>query len=265
MRPVAPPRQPLSVVIIAKDEGSRLPRCVQALAPVADEVIVVDGGSTDDTVAVAAGLGCRVIENPWPGYGPQRNVGADAAAHDWILFVDADEVLDPALASSIGRWKGAGAPEAAFEVRRVGDFMGRWLESRAELLVRLYDRRRCRVTDAAVHEVVDTGTHAVGRLEGTLWHHGFRSLSDHVTRFDRYTTLEAQTAWERGERFSPLRLLLRPPARFLQQLIGKRLYREGVPGVAVVFLWVQYEVMRQLKLRELAWRESRSSTQRQSA
>ena len=114
------------------------------------------------------------------------------------------------------------------------------------------------MTDAAVHEVVDTGTHRVGEMPGTLWHHGFRSLSDHVARFDRYTTLEAQTAWDGGERFSPVKLALRPPARFAQQLFAKRLYREGIAGLAVAFLWLQYEVMRQLKLRELAWRDDQS-------
>ena len=247
----------VSAVIIAKDEAQRLERCVAAVRSVADEVLVVDGGSTDGTVELARSLGCRVVENPWPGYGPQRNLGAERAANDWILFVDADEVVGEDLAEAVAAWKRSPDDSAAgLSVRRVGDFMGHWLEGRAERLVRLYDRRRCRVSDVAVHEVVETGGERIGELPGTLWHFGFRSLSDHVARFDRYTTLEAETAWERGERFRWRRLLFRPPARSLRALVVQRLYREGIAGVAACALLFHYEVMRELKLHELEWRRS---------
>jgi len=254
---VAAAYREISVVILTRDEAARLARCVEAVRGIADEILVVDSGSTDATVELAGKLGCRVISNAWPGYGAQRNFGAREAEHDWILFVDADEVVGHDLAEAIGHWKEeAGGPSAAaaLSVRRVGDFMGQWLEGSAERLVRLYDRRRCSVAQVEVHETVVTGTKPVGRLPGALWHHGFRSLSDHVARFDRYTTLEAETAFAAGERFSPLRLALKPAARVLQQMMVKRLYRHGVAGLAVCALWVQYDVMRQLKLRELAWR-----------
>ncbi len=246
-------------MIIAKDEAERLERCVAAVRAIADEVLVVDGGSSDGTVELARWLGCRVIENPWPGYGRQRNFGAEQAANDWILFVDADEVVGPDLAEALLAWKAA-PPEttAAYSVRRVGDFMGRWLEARAERLVRLYDRRRCRVSDVAVHEVVETNGQPVGELPGTLWHYGFHSVSDHVKRFDRYAALEAEAAWERGRRFSWRRLLLRPPALLVQTLVGQRLYRQGIAGLAACFLLVQREVLRELKLRELEWRDDGS-------
>ncbi len=247
----------ISVVVITKDEAARLESCVRAVRPFADEVLVVDAQSRDGTGELARRLGCTVVENAWPGYGPQRNVGAERAAHDWILFVDADEIVGSELAGAIERWKHEqGGSAAACSVRRVGDFMGRWLEGRAERLVRLYDRRRCRVTDAAVHEVVDTGPHPVAELPGTLWHYGFRSLSDHVARFDRYTTLEAEAAWREGRRFRWRRLLLRPPARLAHGLVAERLHREGIAGLAVIALWVHYELMRELKLRELEWSQA---------
>jgi glycosyltransferase involved in cell wall biosynthesis len=249
----------VSAVIIAKNEAERLEPCVRACHAFADEVVVVDGGSSDGTAEVAASLGCTVVENPWPGYGRQRNFGAERAAHDWVFWVDADETVGSDLAGAIQNWKHADTEQhAAFTVTRVGDFMGRWLEGKAERLVRLYDRRRCGVTEVPVHEKVDAGNEPVGHLEGTLWHYGFRSLSDHVVRFDRYTTLEAEAAWERGERFKLWRLLARPPARFGQRLILDGLYRKGVPGLAVCLLWVYYEIMRELKLCELQWRADRA-------
>lgn len=245
----------VSVVIIAKDEVERLESCVTSCRPFADEVVVVDGGSEDGTVELARSLDCAVYENDWPGYGPQRNFGAERAANDWIFWVDADEIVGAELAASIADWKIDVPGEAgAFAVERVGDFMGRWLFGASEWLVRLYDRRSCRVTDAIVHEAVE-GCGKPGRLRGHLWHYGFRSISDHVVRFDRYTTLEAEKALAAGRRFRLWRLLWRPPARLVQFLFRRRMYREGAAGLAVCALWVEYEAMRELKLRELEWRE----------
>jgi glycosyltransferase involved in cell wall biosynthesis len=243
----------ISVAIIAKDEAERLRPCVESCRPFADEVVVIDSGSSDGTQALARELGCVVVESEWKGYGPQRNVAAANAAHDWIFWIDADEVVDAELAASIGAWKaGSGAGPSAFEVERVGDFFGRWMPGAAEKMTRLYDRRVCRVSDDVVHERV-IGCGAPGPLTGRLWHFGFRSLSDHTVRFDRYTTLESEKAWDGGARFSWFRLLWRPPARFLHVLFRRGMYREGAAGVAIAFLWLQYDAMSELKLREREW------------
>jgi len=246
--------RPISAVIIAKDERERLEACVASCRPFADEVVVVDGGSRDGTPELARSLGCVVHENEWPGFGRQRNFGAERASHDWIFWIDADEVAGEDLGSALRRWKDDEVDDCVvLAVERVGDFMGRWLFGASEWLPRLYDRRACQISDVAVHETV-VGGGEPDRLRGRLWHYGFRSFSDHVARFDRYTTLEAEKAWEAGRRFSIWRLLWRPPARLLKVLLGRRMYREGVAGLGVCALWVDYEVMRELKLRELEWR-----------
>lgn len=247
----------ISAVMIVQNEAQRLEGSVRACQQFADEIVVVDGGSDDDTVAVARRLGCVVLENPWPGYGPQRNFGADRATHNWVFVVDPDEVVGAELAAALDSWKRSGNDTAAaFQVSTVGDFLGVWLEGASRSGLRLYDRRRCRYTDAQVHETVDVAGHRVSRMPGTLWHYGFRSVSDHIVRFDRYTTLEAQVAGRQGKRFSVWRLVFRPPARFAQKLILHGLYRKGIPGIAVCLLWVYYEIIRELKLRELDWRSS---------
>jgi glycosyltransferase involved in cell wall biosynthesis len=243
----------ISVAIIAKDEAERLRACVESCRAFADEVVVVDSGSSDGTQALARELGCAVFESEWRGYGPQRNVAAAHATHDWIFWIDADEVVGDALAASLAAWKtGAGERPSAFTVERVGDFLGRWVPGAAERMTRLYDRRACRVSDDVVHERV-IGCEAAGDLSGRLWHYGFRSISDHTVRFDRYTTLEAEKAWSSGARFSWSRLLLRPPARFLHVLFRRRMYREGAAGFAIAFLWLYYDATRELKLREREW------------
>lgn len=239
-------------MIIAKDEAERIAGCIESVASVSDETLVVDSGSSDDTVAIAQRLGCRVLVNPWPGYGPQRNFGAFHATHDWILWLDADERVGEDLGRSLAAWKGhSPAGAVAFRVRRIGDFMGRWLPEAATWQIRLYDRRTCRVLERLVHERVDPSRGAVVALEGTLWHAGFRSLHDHVDRFNRYTSLDARAAAQEGRRFSLLRLLVRPPLRFAQRYLLQRLYRRGAAGLAVALLWTYYEALRELKLLEL--------------
>ncbi len=248
----------ITTVIIAKDEAERIAGCIESVASVSDETLVVDSGSADDTVAIAQRLGCRVLVNAWPGYGPQRNFGADHATHDWILWLDADEQVGEDLGRSLAEWKARSpAGAVAFRVRRIGDFMGHWLPEAAEWQIRLYDRRRCEVLERLVHERVDPRRGAVATLEGTMWHAGFRSLHDHVDRFNYYTTLDARASAREGLRFSLLRLLARPPLRFAQRYLLQRLYRRGAAGLAVALLWAYYEVLRELKLLELARRARR--------
>lgn len=198
-------------VAITRSEVARLERCVKACRAFADEVVVVDSGSDDDTVELARKLGCTVYKNPCPGYGAQRNLAADRARHDSILWVDADEIVGGELTAALQGWKRRAAPQpVVFRVDRVGDFMGRWLEGASE-------------------------------------------KSDHVARFDRYTTLKAEKARAAGRTFTLWRLIWRPPARLLKCLVLQGLYRNGIPGLIVCLLWVNYELMRELKLHELEW------------
>jgi glycosyltransferase involved in cell wall biosynthesis len=248
----------VSAVIIAQDEQDRIANAIRSCQSFADEVVVVDGGSRDGTVARARELGCTVFENPWPGYAAQRNYAASRATHSWIFFIDADEVVGGDLQQALVVWRQSERPEAdAYAVTRVGDFLGRWLAaSGGEQLVRLYNREAARMSDRPVHETLEVDPARVGALPGRLWHHGFRSIQDHVLRFNRYTDLEARHAHAQGHRFSLGRLIIRPPARFLQRYLFRRLYRHGVPGFAVAMLWLNYEFLVQIKLYELEWRAS---------
>lgn len=254
----------VSVVIIAQDEEERIAEAIRSCAGFADEVVLVDGGSRDRTREIAAALGCTVYENPWPGYAEQRNFGAGKALHPWILFLDADESVGEDLARAIREWKiDPQVREEGFEIKRVGDFLGRWMD--AEWLVRLYDRRLHRVGDRVLHETVDVSRDKLGRLDGTLWHRGFRSVSEHERRFGRYTDLEVQQALADGRSFSLPRLLLRPPARFVERYVLRGLWRKGVAGLAVALIWFNYEVMKELKLYERTRRRKNDEVRRQAA
>jgi glycosyltransferase involved in cell wall biosynthesis len=248
----------VSVVIIAQDEQSRIANAVRSCEAFADEIVMIDGGSRDDTVLVARDLGCKVFVNDWPGYASQRNFGAERASHDWIFFVDADEVVGEDLAAELCGWKKLRESKEAYAVYHIGNFFDKRITG--GYAVRLYNKRVLRVKEVLVHESVEIEPDKTGRFSGILWHHGFRSVSDHVARFNRYTDLEAQKAYLERKEFSLLRLLLRPPARFAQRYLLQKLYRQGIAGLTVAVLWSYYEFSREIKLYETYWR-MRTGTQ----
>lgn len=242
--------QPISTVIIALNEEQRLGRCVRSCLPFSDEVLVVDGGSTDGTQKVAAELGCRVIGNPWPGYAAQRNLGAAAAAHDWIFLIDSDEVADEELARAIAELRRGGMGDRrAYSLQRVNGFMGAWLTESPELKVRLYDRRRATIVPAPVHEGVDVPVGATETLPGRIWHLSKLDLSEANRALNHYTSLEADlAARERPTR--TWRLLLRPLLRFGQRYVLQRAFRHGWKGLFLALHWGYWELLREMKVYE---------------
>ncbi|MZQ83085.1 glycosyltransferase [Paenibacillus sp. 5J-6] len=241
----------ISVVIIAQDDESRIANAIASCKPFADEIVVVDGGSKDGTVRVSEQLDCKVYVNAWPGYAKQRIYGSDRAAYDWIFVIDTDEVVNEQLASSILKLKSElSDPSKAYSVLRIGDFLGRWM-GKGERLVRLYNRSQIQYRDSLVHETPDVSSEDVIFVPGVLWHYGFRSIHDHIQRFNKYTDLEAEGAVAMGKRFSLLRMLVRPPLRFIQKYIVHGLYKKGIPGLAVAFFWSIYEFLICMKQYEL--------------
>lgn len=243
--------KPLSVVIITQNEEEKIEQAILSCRPFADEIVVVDGGSTDGTVRIAERLGCAVYHNPWPGYAKQRIFGEQQARHNWIFFIDSDEEVSEELQMSLLDWKLR--PEdgvKGYKIYRIGDFLGRWMP-KGEFLVRLYKKDEVAMRDVLVHEGPDIDPEAVPGLNGILWHHGFRSIQDHVRRFNTYTDLEAQKDFDRKRPFSLMRLLLRPPAKLIYTLFVRKMITKGIAGFSVAFFWMYYEFLREIKLYDL--------------
>lgn len=248
-----PDSLPLSLVVITRDAAGELAECL-ASAPFAAEALVVDSGSGDDTVEVARRSGARVIERDWPGFGRQKQFAVDAALHDWVLCLDADERVSRPLAASIRDAFARGVPApAAFALARRNRFLGRWLahgEGYPDWHVRLFDRRRARWSDDAVHErVIVEG--AAERLGGDLLHASAESLDAYIAKQNRYTTLQAAALHARGDRASALRVALAPLARFVRFYVFKLGFLDGVAGFAHIAIGAFASFLKYAKLRAL--------------
>jgi glycosyltransferase involved in cell wall biosynthesis len=234
-------RPPITVTILTRDEESKLPACL-ASAAWADEILVLDSGSSDRTVEIARAAGATVHRHEWLGFAAQKNRAATLAQHDWILNLDADERVGKDLAAAIE----TGAFDAAtYTVRRVSDFMG--LPHRAvhrpreERLVRLYDRRRASFPPSLVHEkVVEHDGSPPSSVDGTIYHEGFRDLEDMVARLNRYSTLLAA---ESTRPATMRRLAGRPTARFLWAMFRHRNVLDGRRGLLLSGLWAFHDLL----------------------
>lgn len=224
-------RQPLSVAIITLNAAAQLEACLQS-ARFADEIVVVDSGSTDGTQALAERFGARFIPQDWLGFGPQKQFAVEAAKHDWVLCLDADERITPELQAAIEA--SLATPTAvAFRFPRCNRFLGRYLkhgEGYPDWSLRLFDRRRARWSDDAVHEkVVADGP--VGELRGDLLHESAESLATYLGKQNRYTTLAAEMALAAGKRASFGRIALSPLIRFIKFYVIRQGFRDGLPGL----------------------------------
>lgn len=242
---------PLSAVIITHNAARQLAGCLESVA-FCNEVLVVDSGSTDDTVALAKAHGARVIEQPWLGYGPQKHFAAQQAAYDWVLCLDADERISPALRAGIEA--ALHAPQArVFEMARCNRFMGRWLrhgEGYPDWSMRLFDRRAARWSDDPVHEKVLT-SEKPARLAGDLLHDSAETLALYLDKQNRYTSLQAEKLFAEGRRASGLLLLASPLARFLKFYLFRLGFLDGRPGLVHVCIGCMNSFNKQAKLLAL--------------
>ena len=244
-------RQPYSLVVITRNAADLLPDCIASAAG-ADEVLVVDSGSSDTTLDVAHRLGARVIQQDWLGYGPQKRFAALQAKHDWVLSLDADERLTPELRASIERVL-QNPQAAAYLLPRCNRFMGRWLrhgEGYPDWCARLFDRRRGNWSDDAVHEKL-LADGPLLKLSGDLLHESEQGLADYLDKQNHYTDLQAQRMHAVGKRFSVLKMLTSPFARFVKFYFLRRGFLDGVPGLVHIALGCLTGFLKYAKLREL--------------
>lgn len=245
------PRVSISTVVIAFNEEANIARCLESVAPISDEIIVVDSGSSDRTVAIARELGARVVHNDWPGYGAQKRFAAGQASHQWILSLDADEELSPTLRAEIA---GLDFTRSGYEVPRAVHYLGRWIRHGIwypGYVLRLFRRDRGGFTDDPVHEsIVVEGR--VGRLRGDILHYSYRDVHHHFEKMNEFTTLSARQMFEERRRAGVVQLTVQPVLEFVRAYVAKRGFRDGYPGLVIALFHAYYVFLKYAKLRELS-------------
>lgn len=248
-------RLPLSVFIIAKNEADRIGHTIRSVKDWADEIIVVDSGSEDDTVAVSESLGARVVFNEWRGYGPQKVFAESLCRNDWVLNLDADEEVSAELGAEIRALFERGQPAMVaytvpilplYPFQQTGH---RWTAFHHP--VRLYRRKFAGFKDSPVHDSVVVHEGKVGNLKGMVIHRSFRSLTHHVEKANEVSSLRARDLFEKGRNPSGFSLLMVPLLAFLKSYFLRREFVNGIDGIVVSHMYAFQRFIRLAKAREL--------------
>jgi glycosyltransferase involved in cell wall biosynthesis len=240
----------LSVIIVAKNEARHIVDCIRS-ARFADEVIVLDSGSTDGTQALAQAEGARVSStDDWPGFGPQKNRALALATGDWVFSLDADERITPPLREAIEGAIRAPGRHVAFQVHRRSSYCGQFMAHSGwypDRVLRLFRRGAARFSDDVVHErVVPTGP--VGRLRADLLHYSMADFETVIDKLNRYSTAGAQSMFARGRRASLWSAFGHGLWAFLRTYVLQRGFLDGSLGLALAISNAEGTYYRYLKL-----------------
>lgn len=247
----------LSVCIITLNEEANIVRTLESVRDIADEIIVVDSGSTDATVSIAQARGARIFSEPWKGFAPQKNSALAKAGCDWILSLDADEEVSFELAASIKTLlKSPQAPKfAGYKMNRRNVYLKRWLKRSGyypDPKLRLIRRGAAEFELRAVHEDMKMDG-PLGHLQGDLIHHAYPTLESFVEHANRYSSLGAQMVVDKGPvGFSFINIVLRPMVRFLYTYIFRLGFLDGREGLLVLMTHASYVSWKYAKAWELS-------------
>ena len=252
---------PLSVTIITCNAAALIRQCLESVSW-ADEIVIVDSGSSDQTLTIAREFTQNVIHNPWPGYGAQKQFAVSQARHDWILSLDADEWLSNELAINIRNLMNGTPDQQAYTCNRRNRFMGRWLrhgEGYPDISLRLFDRRHAHWGHDEIHErVILAGT--AGHLRGDLMHESEQGLANYLDKQNCYTSLQAKALHAQGKRATIGHLLLSPGLRFIKFYVLRRGFMDGLPGLVHILIGCFNSFMKYAKLLDLQLKHPRRSS-----
>ncbi|MBU2262600.1 MAG: glycosyltransferase family 2 protein [Proteobacteria bacterium] len=245
-------KAPLSVALIAKNEEENLPDCLRSVA-FARQIVMVDSGSADGTLRIAAEFGCDVFNEPWRGFGLQKQFAVEKCREPWILVLDADERIPPETARVIREIVDSPDAAAGYSFPRKNFFQGRWIRHAGwwpDRVVRLFRRGRGRITAATVHEavVVDGPVEA---LDTPLEHRTESDLGRIIRKIDRYSTLGAQEAFAAGRRSTIWSALLRAKWTFFQDYLLRGGFLDGPQGLTLAATDAVNKFFKYAKLAEM--------------
>jgi len=224
----------LSTIIITKNESRNIRRCLNSVSWT-DEIVIVDSGSEDDTLKICEEFDCRVEKSDWLGFGPQKNKALSLASGDWILSIDADEEVTPALRQEIQTLVAKNSNNTAWEIDRKSNYCGKFLKHSGwspDYVLRLFRKGAGKFSNDSVHEriLVDSSKTKIARLNSALLHYPMPSFEQAIDKMNLYSTLSAREKFERGERSSLLKAIARGVWTFFRILILQGGFLDGKHG-----------------------------------
>ena len=224
----------LSVCLVAQNEQDNLPRCLESVQGIADEIILVDGGSTDRTQEVAHRFGARVFERAFTNHADQKNYAASLASYNWIFLLDADEELGNELKESVRRWKIQKPQYDVYEMPRLTWYLGAWIRHSRwypDWQRRIYRRDRVRFS-GAIHSALRYDGE-LGRLEGDLLHYTIRTLAEHEAKVEKYATTIAREMFDQGQRHWRAAMWLASPWSWIHHFLLGGGFLDGRRGALI--------------------------------
>ena len=244
----------LSAVIITLNEERNIGRCIDSLQGVADEIVVVDSGSTDKTEHICKEKGVIFQHHDWAGFSGQKNYAETLATGDWILSIDADEALSPALQAEVMKLKLMPPKDQVYRLKRLTNFCGSWIRHCGwypDAKIRIWPRGKARWT-GTIHETIEfDSTPSITTLKGDLLHYSYYNIDELSTRQPKYYTLGAQESLTKGKRCSATALMARTTWTFLRDYVIKGGFLDGYAGYVVCKMNAHYTFMKYATLREL--------------
>ncbi len=258
---------PISVFIIAKNEADRIVNIINAVKKFADEILVIDSGSEDETVELSIAAGAKVIFNEWRGYGQQKIFGENQCRNKWILNIDADEEVSPELSSEIQQIFSQNLPQnyCGFRVKIVNKF--RFEKSPHKFAyyynqLRLYNKDFAGFKNSTVHDSVelknDAQNNEIGQLKNIIYHQSFRSFTHWIEKINSYSQMQAQDSYMKGKQPSFIKILSTPIIAFLKAFLVRRYFIYGFDGIIYSYLFAFSRFAKTIKTREL-FKEKNSS------
>jgi glycosyltransferase involved in cell wall biosynthesis len=238
-------RTRLSVFITTYNNGRTLTACLESVKW-ADEIVVLDSFSTDDTLTIGRRYGARITQHPFMGYGPQKQMALAATANDWVLLLDADEALSPTLQAEIRQLLQAGPAAEGYEIPRREQLFWRMYHpaTRMNHYLRLFDKRRGGIDDMPIHAAPKIQGR-VARLKAPLYHYGETDIHTKVEKINAYSTGLVADKIRKKRRSVPLIMLFYPPLFFIRSYLFKRNFLNGWAGlinsvVAAFYVFLKY-------------------------
>lgn len=244
----------LSVSIITFNEEKNLGRTLESIKNIADEIIIVDSGSTDKTKEIALGYGAKIYDQKWLGYGGQRNLAIEKSTNKWILNIDADEEISLELNKKIEEIITEKTPSLdVYEINFSSVCFGKELKHggwSGSYHIRLFKKEAGRFNLNMVHEKFETSK-VVGKLKEKILHHSYINLEDYFIKFNRYTTEGALEYYKKNKKTSLFQIVLNPLYKFIRMYFLRLGFLDGIEGFLIAVVSSLYTMVKYFKLREI--------------